>query len=90
MKLFVTLGKEWRVCEYGDRHSVTLYTEKFVTDTGKTHVHDNGYEKRVHKIYVDYQGREWKCRNSIDHTYYTCDELKLYAEGRKPYNGIHI
>lgn len=88
--VFIVLRKETRVCEYGDKHTVSICTRKFLYPTGQTWVHDNGYEKRVQPVFRDAQGREWRKCVNIDYSnnvYYASTGLPS-GYTSLPYNGI--
>lgn len=88
--IYPKIRTEERVCEYGDKHRITVYGKKRVRFIG-IHIHDNGYEQLEMPIYRDAQGRRWFGARSYDYTartYYTCTLPHgggtLWAEAHKP------
>lgn len=90
--VYITVGREDRVCQFGDKHLVDFYARKFLYPTGETWICDNGYERLTLPTYRDYQGRVWRKHVTIDYSnnvFYISDE-GAFGSARKPLRGVDV
>jgi hypothetical protein len=81
MLVYAEYGSTEEVCELGEKHEVTFYQAKRITETGETRIMDNGYEQRMTPLYTDAQGRIYHLRIEIDYhsnTWYLRDDGKHF------------
>lgn len=62
------IGKVEEECAYGDKHNVTYVESLYVSTTGETREHDNGYQKQQTELAVDRHGREYHEHVTIDYS----------------------
>lgn len=60
------VGRTSEKCPYGETHDVTYYEVKYLTATGETRMHDNGYEQNQTPLFTDAQGRVYHQHVGID------------------------
>lgn len=78
-------GVETVQCNMECKHTRKHYVTKEITDTGRTWLCDNGYEKTQQPVYVDKWGNEFKRYVSIDYYANTSYIMEgIHWSARKP------
>lgn len=66
IEVYTVLFEQDRVCDFGEKHRVTVNAKKILGPVCGRRQHDNGYEKRMTEVRMDEQGRMYHCHVEID------------------------